>query len=353
MSEMQESEAPTAETAEVAAPPKKKRNWFYLLLKIAFFFGAFMLVVLTVMANVGGKSETLRQSIEQFITENTSYSASVAHLNAMTFFPDIVLDFEKTELREKESTDLAMTADHVLLAFGFWDVMASTGKIKALSVDNLRVRPGIFISPSFEAESVKIVESVDGPRLEGKGSVGAEKFNFSTDMNSRGSGRRKRYFFGNERAFFLNLGSIKISGIMKTGESSGLVIENLDVKQDGRAVMSGMLGFVRNDGVLGLEGRLEMAEHGSVIKPDIDISIPARGKSFAVTGRVESEPGKFHPEDFAPGSAYDRLAGMIEKIFSPDEEAYTPALELDKGGAPEKLPMQGWRVKTGELKSAP
>lgn len=348
MSEMQETEITAADTL-----PKKKRNWFYLLLKIAFGIGAVLLIVLTVMANVGGNSDTLRQSIEQFITENTSYNANVGQLNAMTFFPDIVLDFEKTELRDKKSTDLAMTADRVLLAFGFWDVMTSTGKIKALSVDNLRVRDGIFIAPSFEAESVKIVEGIDGPRLEGNGGVGAEKFNFSTDMNSRGSGRKKRYFFGSQRAFSVNLGNIKISGIIKTGQSNGIMIENLDVKQGGHPVMKGILGAVRNDGVLGLEGRLEMAEHGSVIKPDIDIFIPAWGKPFAITGRIESEAGKFHVEDFAPGSVYDRLTGTIEKIFSPDEEVYTPALELDKGGVPEKLPMQGWRVKTGELKSAP
>lgn len=348
MSEMQETQAPATE-----ALTKKKRNWFYLLLKIAFGFSAVLLIVLTVMANVGGKSDTLRQSIEQFITENTSYNASVGQLNAMTFFPDIVLDFEKTELRERESTDLAMTADHVLLAFGFWDVMTSTGKIKALSVDNLWVGPGVFIAPSFKVESVKIIESVDGPRLEGKGEIGAEQFSFSTDMNSRSSGRKKRYFFGNNRDFSLNLGNIKISGLMKTGQGSGIVIENLAVKQDGRLVVSGVLGAVRNEGVLGLEGRLEMAEHGSVIAPDIDISLPAWGKPFAVTGRIESEPEKFHLKDFAPESAYSRLAGTIEKIFSPDEDAYTPALELDKGGVPEKLPMQGWRVKTGELKGAP
>ena len=352
MSEIPENEAPAAEIAEVETTPKKKRNWFYLLLKITFGFSAVLLIVLTVMANVGGNSETLRQSIEQFITENTSYNASVGQLNAMKFFPDIILDFEKTELKEKESDDLAMTADRVLLAFGFWDVMASTGEIKALTVGNFQAAPGVFIAPSFKVESVKIVESVEGPRLEGNGTIDTEKFNFSTDMNSHGSGRKKRYFFGNERDFFVNLGSIEISGVMKTGKSSGLVLENLKVKQDGRLVMSGVLGAVRNDGVLGLEGRLEMAEHGSIILPDIDISIPAWGKPFAVTGRIESEAGKFHPEDFAPGSAYDRLADRIEKIFSPGEGAYTPALDLDAGGAQKKLPVEGWRVRTGDLKGA-
>ena len=101
MSEIPENEAPAAEIAEVETTPKKKRNWFYLLLKITFGFSAVLLIVLTVMANVGGNSETLRQSIEQFITENTSYNASVGQLNAMKFFPDIILDFEKTELKEK------------------------------------------------------------------------------------------------------------------------------------------------------------------------------------------------------------------------------------------------------------
>jgi hypothetical protein len=339
------SEIPEEEILPVEAAPKKKRNWFYLLLKVAFGFGAVLLIVLTVLANVGGKSETLKQSVEEFIGENTPYRATVGQFNGMTFFPDIAFDFESVEMYDKKTADLSMVVGKVQIAFGFWDVMFSTGKIKALTIEKFMAEKDRLLNPPFNLESLKITETAFGPRIEGKGDIGGEALNFHADMKFKGQGRRKKYYFDGERAFSIELGDIKITGKMDNGKSSGIVFENLEIAQENKVVMRGTLGMVRNANILGIQGTLEMAEHGSVFSPDIEIAMPVQGQAFGIAGRIDSEEGQFRMEDFTAGSRYDLLVTGIEKIFAFGEDKTTPVLELKEGTQDETLSMEGWHVK--------
>jgi len=349
---MSEEHIDPSEKPVIPEAPKEKGSWIGLILKIAFFFVAILLVVLMVMSNVGGKGDNLKKSIEEFVGETTPYNALIGEFNGMTFFPDITFDLADTEFYNKETFDLSISVRKLQLAFGFWDVMFNTGKIKAFNIEGLWATNGSVLTQPFSLDNMRILASVDGARIEGKGSIGEEYYEFFADMDTSGNGKRKKYYFGKERLFFVKLGDVIIKGKMRAGKTSGIVIENLEVIQKDQQVMTGALGIVRNGHILSIEGKLQMSEHGSVFAPDIDIVFPSEGKAFEVTGDIESEAATFKVEDFKANSRYDLLVTKIEKIFATPEEKYTPSLELESGTTETPLPMNGWHVKTNELSNS-
>src|SRR5262249_31243184 len=141
---------------------KKEKRWISLGLKTIFFAVAFFLIIFTVMANMGGSSDTLRESIEQFISESTGYKARVGHLSAMTFFPDISFNFENMELYGESSAEPAVYTGSVKVALDFWDVMMNTGKIKTFNIRKFRALPGVIFESAFALDELAITDKEEG-----------------------------------------------------------------------------------------------------------------------------------------------------------------------------------------------
>ena len=56
----------------------QRRRWFGTTFKVLFFVLAGLILIFAVLANLGGSSDTLKKSIEEFVTENTGYDAMLS-----------------------------------------------------------------------------------------------------------------------------------------------------------------------------------------------------------------------------------------------------------------------------------
>lgn len=350
----------TEETVNYEEP--KKGKWFGLFLKILFCIIAGLIVVFTVLANLGGSSDTLKKSIEEFVSENSAYNAKVGKLNNMNFFPDIIVDFENTEFFRKGDLDVVMTAQKIQVAFSFWDVMGRTGKIKKLNIEGFRAAPETLMEKGVQIDSLAIVDGETGPRMESKGMIGNQAFSASYGMESSGLGAGRKYSFGHDRELGITLGDVSLKGRMKDTSAHTMIFEDIDLEFKGKPAATGNILLSREADVINATGDLEIKEHGTDIKPDVDLHMQSQGIGInKVEGALSS--AQFNTKDFVTGSAYDGVMTAVENIFGATEASEAINLELDAGTLYRgdmsvgeykgPLPLKGWRIDADALKVSP
>jgi hypothetical protein len=335
----------------------RDRRWIGTTLKVLFCVAATLLIIFTVMANIGGTSPTLKKSIEEFIEDGTGYRAEIGTLHNMSFFPDIAFDFESTELYRTGQIDAVAYAGRVQVAFSFWDVMASTGKIKKLNIEHFITMPDILLKTQLTVDSLKIVDNGEEPRLVGSGTIGDQDFTISSGMKAKGIGQGKKYTFGSERDFFVTLGNLTLAGKMKGADNNGIILENLDLKTKDKPVLSGNVELERGEMRVNVTGNFKMHDHGSDLAPNIGLFIRQRGGVYKTEGEIKSE--SFHVEDFMKASAYGQAMSTIESAFGVQDVPETVMIKLKaaniyrdsvpKGAYDAPLPLKGWRVDTIKL----
>ncbi|MGB4057556.1 MAG: hypothetical protein WBK77_05690 [Alphaproteobacteria bacterium] len=344
-------------STNTVSPKQEIWGWISFLLKLTFWIAAFFIVIFTVMANMGGSSDTLRESIEGFISESTGYQAKVGKLNNMSFFPDVTFDFAMVEMYRKEITTPVVTAGKVQVAFGFWDVMARTGEVKAINIESVEAMPGVLLKDRVSIHHISILDATDGPRFEAVGSVGAHDFEITAGMNVTGSGRRKEYSFGEERAFDIKIEDMLLHTSVRAGDKAGIVFDNFSLVEQEKKIMEGRIEMVRNPGRIDFTGKITMNEHKSDVLPSLVFNLPDPGQPLRLEGGVEST--EFHVEDFAEGAGYARFMTMLESMFAPPGSTIDSTLTLKAGtlyraGASTGayaglLPIKGWRVDADAL----
>lgn len=328
----------------------RKRRWPFFILKLIFILTGFVLVIFTVMANMGGSSETLKGSIENFAGEATGYLAQIEKLNNMTFFPNIIFDFEGMQLYDEANMLPVAYVGKFQIALSFWDVMFSNGKIKNLNVEEVRALPGVLLNKRVSAQRISIEETVDGPRFRGEGFVGDEAFRFSLSMQSEGEGRNRKFMFGDKRDFYLSLAGIILNFKIVPGKSAGVIFQDIEISLDDKKIAAGHLNVVRNAERFGITGKIHMSGgHQTDLQPEVEMFV--ENGIEAVNGKIFSQ--QFHIDDFISGSDYDSLMTELEKTLAPeDPENIDLALEAeqiyregkDQGAYTGPLPLKGLRI---------
>lgn len=314
--------------SEEQAQPEKKsfKSRFSLFLKIIFFLSAFLLIIFTVMANMGGSSDVLRESIEQFIGESTGYKTKITKLNKMTFFPDISFDFEGTTVGGGEAVSPQASADRVIIRLSFWDVMGNTGKIKKFEIKNFQAAPGtVFVQP-LTFENVQIFDK-DGEQgkamLNGQGKIGDQKIEIAAQMQILGKGSSKKYSFGDPRIFNLSIGDIQIATELHNNEDEGVRFDKLSAKKNDKEIFSGYIDFSSQEkGIIDISGILRVGEKTD-LSPDLRLDVKQGRK---LTGSIKS--ASFHVEDFNAASGYTEFMKVIDLLYD-THQTTSPEITLD------------------------
>ena len=280
---------------------KEKKTWFGFFLKLAFFLGALVLVLLTVLANMGGNGDHLKKMVEEFASETTGYTARLEKLNNVTFFPSVSFDFEDMGLfRHAESKVSIGHVDRVRMAFGFWDVFLGRGRIRDVNVINLHADAGTFLAQPLIIKSVGIIDTVPGQgRFEGSGTIGSEPFDIAMDMQSWGSGRTKTYAFAERRTLVMNLSELGLSSILQNGTNPYIRFEDFKLTHRNGTVASGTIDLSkRRAHELTITGELTLEPHKTILKPDLILDL----HTWRLSGTIRSN--NFNPKDAAAGSLF-------------------------------------------------
>jgi hypothetical protein len=296
---------------------KKKRTlgrWVSLLCKILFAIAALVLITITIMFNLGGKSDYLKETLESYATQITGYPAKIGKLNASTFYPDLGFDFENLELRHRPEDAIPIaTIEHTQLFFNFWDATLGTGRIKSFNIENLKAMPGALTAQALDIKRAGIFREGDKAgtlRIEGK--MNDEEIFAEAGMQAEtrfisGHG----YQFGNDNPVSIEIGNLHIEGRIGNTEDA-IIFNNLKATLDKNDV--GVLDITLTRAELGnlkMLGTVTISENGTILKPDL--LVKDREQGLSVSGKIASPA--FHSKDFDAGSRLLKFADKINTII--------------------------------------
>lgn len=290
--------------------PEKERDWPGRLLRIAFFTLAFLLVVFTVMANMGGSNENLKVAIEDFFTGTFGYTTHVGTLNRMSFFPTISMDIEDIQMNPAGEADPVITIGRIDCAMGFWDVTFSTGKVKKFNIEDFSALPGTLLRQPVIIDRVGIEEDQGDLAFFGiHGRIGSYPVSFQADMRASGPSGKRKYIFAENRPFAAAAGDIGIEGTFaRVNDSIEIGSFTLTMPEK---ILGGNLYFApQGQKKIRIRGDIETVA-GSKMKPDL--SLRRERERIFIEGKIESE--MLQAKDLAGGGRLAALVTMVKEIL--------------------------------------
>ncbi len=217
------------EKAEKLAKRGKLERVIRRCLKIGMVLGALFVISLGILAALGGKSDSLKNGIEDYLGQAMGMQAQIKDFNHMGFFPKLELDAGGIAFRKKEGDAADITVDQAKFSAGFFDLMLSRQRFSAINVENLRAAAGVFGDKALHVTRLGVKEEEGKePLLFMTGTYGAEPITLELSLGRDGSS----YRLPKSSNFKLNFGEFKIIGQTESVSWGGvkLTIEELGTK---------------------------------------------------------------------------------------------------------------------------
>ncbi|MFP4097739.1 MAG: hypothetical protein ACLFP8_05220 [Alphaproteobacteria bacterium] len=289
--------------------PKEKEKkslfqWMMLLLKITFFLCAFALVIFTVLANMGGNSETLHESVRSFISEFTGgRPVKLGKLNYIGFFPTVRVDIENVEVYAHQSVQQDNSApvislSRLKLAMPFWNVATRLSRVTEFYLEDLQAIRGAFIPEEFSMDRVYIDHNQTSKEatLRAVGKIGFHEWSADIGMKARKGISRYSYAVASQAPFVFELADIQIKGTMNRTSSRHFILKDLQLRSHEKTVNGEIEVSRLDDDLIKITGTLITQGERSIIKPDIVLDISRKNNGTGqISGDIKAD--KLYIED--------------------------------------------------------
>lgn len=323
--------------------PGKERGFLTGFLKFLFFAIAFIAVMLTVLFNMGGSTETLHKSMEQFISDSTGgRPTKIEKVNRISFFPMVGADFEKLEVRETPSSkERVIYADKIRIFVTFWGFVTRSMTLKSLFVENMFIKEGILGRKSFAVEKM-FIDHDKGTRnalVKANGMLGGRPWTLKLGMEVGGSVGGYTYQFGDNRPLEVEIEDIYFKADLEKQVNDYISIKNLTIGMPDPMV-TGDLSLSLLEGLqVKVAGRLMSGEQNDIYKPDVIINYSK--KPIKITGKISSV--ELRTKDFDKDTTLVSLINEGLEIFQ----------ENLKGDAEDQTPPPAETEKNEDKKNKP
>lgn len=364
----------TDETADNTETPKEKKGrlskWFWRLVKITIFFGVLLFIVLTVLSRLGGNSELLKGAIEDVLTENTPYEASIGRLTALHFFPNVIMDAQNVYLHEviekeepAEGEDAAesnaelqqespyavpegrvvIRAADVKFVMGFWDALFNPGRLKDLQIREVYAEPGTLLDKAVSVDSLLIDEYEDGKfALDLVGKIGEAPLGVAMDLETKGEGFDRIFILPDERSLRVKLGHLKMNATFVDAFGDSFQIENINLSNKDTEVLRGNLTFnPSGDKQMDISGQLRLEPNKTHLDPDIELDWGE--KPLSINGSISGD--QLEIRDFDSKAPFMKAIGELGYIFGSGKKS----AGVDLSPVQLDLDLDFESVKSGKL----
>ncbi len=313
------------------------KKWAGRLIKTCIVIAIIIALVLTVMVNMGGNSDTLKGAIEDYLMSSTRYSAEIETLHKMTFFPNIGANIEGLEMKNPEDELQVIRIQNANIALGFWDLMLGDRSIRAFQIKNAVFAPGTLMRQTTTIDELGIDEDANGRAfltLDGK--IGDQKISGNLDLESSGSIKKRKYKIGEESKIAITLESLNLSGVLKPRAVGGFHFKDFMLTHNDAQVLSGSLSFLRDSNPtpeISFKGNLKSAETDAETQIDGTLSF---ANPIHFNGDLDA--AYFTTKDFTKGSRLMNAIGQWNKSMALSE---TPPMELNVNLSADKFENDG------------
>ncbi|PCJ99384.1 MAG: hypothetical protein COA45_04920 [Zetaproteobacteria bacterium] len=252
---------------------KKEKSWLSSILKVIFVVSAFVLIAMTVLSNMGGSNDSLKGSVEQFVSDVFGgRKVSVENLVYMGFFPRLGFDAEKVNvLSGAENGHIIVHVGKVRAFMTFWNVVTQTPKVTNLYIENFTAIKGVIGAKEFHIEKIFIDHDVESEtaKLRGNGKIGLHSWSFMLDMDVSGTKGSYNYMFSRSTSLDLDIADIHFEGVFINHKSGYYKFENFKISSGDKIIQGSLTLSAPGKKLLKLKGRIETSGGHSVIVPDV------------------------------------------------------------------------------------
>ncbi|MCB1681545.1 MAG: hypothetical protein H6858_02340 [Rhodospirillales bacterium] len=270
--------------------PGKKSGFVTGFLKFLFFFIAMVAVLLTVLFNMGGTSDTLKSSLEKYISDTMGGRPTfIAKLNRISFFPVIGADFDELTVKETpQSEEMSLSISKFKAFVTFWGVVTKKTQIKSLYIEGLSLRGGVVGKRDFTIKRL-FIDHDKGTRqaaISAEGTLADFPWNFRLGLDVSGSIGGFSYSLGKNRPIKFDLDQVHLDANINEQINDFIKVDSLSVGMP-ENVVNGTLSLSLLEGKqIKINGRLEGGEPKTVIKPDLILDYSSQPAK--VTGTITS-----------------------------------------------------------------
>ncbi|MDH5723598.1 MAG: hypothetical protein OEY94_09795 [Alphaproteobacteria bacterium] len=294
---------------------KNDKNWFSFLGKLIFFILAFFLVIFTIMANMGGSSDMLREGIESFASRSFgNRPAKIEKLHNMSFFPSFSISFEGLKiLPYPESTNEIISIGKMHTKMSFFDMMMSSAKFKSFLIEDFRVKKGMFFQRDSVADKIYIDHDVSKniSFLKGEGLFGPYNWNAALGVNVSGSGGVYKYRLDGDTAIELHVADLSLAGEVKSQHNKFALVDNVVVSSRDLALKGQLVMSAVAQGIMNIRGDLKPEGSTALINFDINIDLLRNPKQ--VSGSIKLSG--FQDRDLSGQKSIFALIERFVEIF--------------------------------------
>lgn len=273
---------------------KEPVNWIGRLLKISFFLIAFVLVIITVLANMGGTNETLRGGVVQFISSLTGgRPVKVEKLNYMGFFPTVSIDIEGITVHAKPDDKIALIRlERLQASMPFWNVATKTPRLTQLYIEGVEAIKGMVFPEEFSIKKIFIDHDMESEiaKIRGSGKVGVHPWSFEIGMDVNGSKDNYGYMLADEAPLMLDVADLHFETVFVRENAKYYRLKDFIISY-GEKELSGDLALssLGND-LLKIKGTFKTRDDRTVLSPDLVVAFAKdRFSRVSVSGDVTSE----------------------------------------------------------------
>lgn len=152
---------------------RRLRRVFRIFLVVAVLSGLGLLA----LNAVGGKGDALKQGAQDFLHQISGMEPSIDRFGGVTFFPSVSGDIGDIGFSSGGGTPLRI--GHLEFSIGFWDVMFSTGRLRALEILDAWAAPGLYTRDAVSLDRIGIDPVENAPetaQLSARGKYGTDSF---------------------------------------------------------------------------------------------------------------------------------------------------------------------------------
>ncbi len=316
---------------------KKSGGGFARFCKFLFFVLAFFLVVITILANMGGSNDMLRDSVEKFVSDAFGKRpAQIGVLHKMSFFPSVGVHAQNIKVYSKPEEEGGYPVIKIgnLEAFmGFWSVATSNPTFKKLAIENVNVIKGMFVPEEFSMKHI-FVDHIPGEKtamLTGEGRVGVHDWSFNAKLNAYNTFAGKRYGFDEVTPFTLKIADMEIQGNFSKSGKEYFKFDDVIVTHGNRSASVSISFYSVSDGLLKIRGEIKDISSGTEIIPELLMNRKARPYQLS---------GDIIMKNFEIGSAAEKhsdvtaIISRLREVLGYDQANtpfdYMDIIEVDK-----------------------
>lgn len=243
--------------------------------KFLFFVLAFLLVVMTIMANMGGSHVMHRESVEKFISDVFGgRPTTIGLLQDMSFFPSIGVHASNIEVLSKPEDEDGYPVVKIgqLEAYmGFWSVATSTQRFKKLSIQNVQAIKGIITPEEFTIKHIFIdhVPGEDTGAIYGEGRVGENEWSFEIGVQVHNTFTGKQYSIPQSTPFKINIADILIRGKYAKNGGEYFTLDDVNISQGKKSARIDLSVYTVANRLLKIRGTLQDGTNNAQIMPEL------------------------------------------------------------------------------------